>query len=254
MTPIIYAFMDQRKTVRIDLTNQFKRPLTAMLLQLISYVGTMLGFVFLVLSTASGLYYLSELVEEYTEPTKRLLTKIIYGIILIYILLLIFDRFPFFLTLFSIFSYVVYLQNLKNFPFIKLSDPVLIASCILVLINHYLWFKHFNTVEIPPQFRFDPNYIPKRRASFAEVASFFGICVWFVPFALFVSLSAGDNVLPTHAQIKKSDDTDESGGERKFRRRAKGLAKIVIDYVREYISSIGQIFGLRRNREDGLLI
>lgn len=32
---------------------------------------------------------------------------------------------------------------------------------------------------------------------FAEVATFFGICVWLVPLFLFLSLSANDNALPT---------------------------------------------------------
>ena len=44
-----------------------------MFLQLLSYIGAIVGFVLLVLSIASGLYYISELVEEHTEPTKRLL-------------------------------------------------------------------------------------------------------------------------------------------------------------------------------------
>jgi len=33
--------------------------------------------------------------------------------------------------------------------------------------------------------------------SFTEIASFFGICVWFIPLYLFLSLSANDNALPT---------------------------------------------------------
>lgn len=30
-----------------------------------------------------------------------------------------------------------------------------------------------------------------------DIATFFGICVWLVPFYLFLSLSANDNVLPS---------------------------------------------------------
>lgn len=33
--------------------------------------------------------------------------------------------------------------------------------------------------------------------TFTEIASFFALEVWLVPFALFVSLSAGENVLPS---------------------------------------------------------
>jgi len=30
-----------------------------------------------------------------------------------------------------------------------------------------------------------------------DIAAFFGICVWFVPLFLFLSLSANDNALPS---------------------------------------------------------
>lgn len=215
-----------------------------MFLQLISYVGAVFGFLFLTLSIASGLYYISEIVEEHAELTRRFLTRAIYTIIAIFILLLLFDSFPFKLSIFSIISYFIYLQNLKTFPFISLASPIFILSSICVVLNHYFWFRYFNNNEIPPQFRFDPNYVPKRRASFSEVASFFGICIWFIPFALFVSLSAGDYVLPTATttNIKKTDD-ENSEVEPRLRKRAVGLARVVINSFRQYIYSIARVFG-----------
>jgi len=50
-----------------------------------------------------------------------------------------------------------------------------------VLADHFLWFTYFSS-----------NYY-----RFSEVASFFGLCVWLVPFIYFISLSASDNTLPT---------------------------------------------------------
>ncbi|CAR21724.1 Protein SVP26 [Lachancea thermotolerans] len=225
-----------------------------MILQALSYAGTVLGFLFLTLSIASGLYYISELVEEHSEPTKRFLTRAIYGIIILYVFLLILDSFPFKLSVFSIVSYLVYLQNLKHFPFISLKSPTLLASCVLVALNHYFWFKHFNDTEVPPQFRYDPNYIPRRRASFTEVASFFGICVWFVPFALFVSLSAGDNVLPTTTAglAKKSDSADANSP--RFRKKATGLVRVVIDSIRAYFYSAARVFGYDIDPNRGRLV
>ncbi|GAV48926.1 hypothetical protein ZYGR_0N03310 [Zygosaccharomyces rouxii] len=202
-----------------------------MLLQVLSVVGTVLGFVFLTLSIASGLYYISEIVEEHTQATKRFLTRAIYAIIVLHLLLVLLDGFPIKKSLFAIASYFIYLQNLKTFPFISLTDPIFLLSAACVLLNHYFWFQFFNeSSHIPPQFRFDPNYIPPRRASFAEVASFFGICVWFVPFALFVSLSAGDYVLPTTKQDHRKDDS-ETNGQPRFRRRAVGLVRVVINNI-----------------------
>ena len=116
------------------------------ILPLVGYLGVLLGFSFLTLAigklstqyppakpiltrTASGLYYLSELVEEHTVLARRILTRLIYAIIGIQALLGLVDRFPFWLSALSITSHVVYLGNLRHFPIVKLSDPVFIISC-----------------------------------------------------------------------------------------------------------------------------
>jgi Transmembrane adaptor Erv26 len=54
------------------------------------------------------------------------LTQIIIGI---HVLLIIFGRFPFFITTFSILAHVVYSTNLLKFPFISLASPTFIATC-----------------------------------------------------------------------------------------------------------------------------
>ncbi|AAS53498.2 AFR127Wp [Eremothecium gossypii ATCC 10895] len=220
-----------------------------MFLQLLAVLGTIFGFLFLTLSIAAGLYYVSELVEEYSEPTRRFLNRTIYAVIATYALLLVFDSFPFFLTCFSIASHVVYAQNLRKFPFISLSSPTFVASCVLVALNHYLWLRHFNNNDVPVRFRMDPGYRAPRRTSLAEVTSFFALCVWFIPFALFVSLSAGDNVLPT-AMGKKDDDARDA-----VTRKASSLLKVLIDSVRSYFHSVARVFGIRASRHnDGLAL
>ncbi len=122
------------------------------ILPLVGYAGVLLGFGFLTLAIgmcstpqflspwlsgaklltipiASGLYYLSELVEEHTVLAKKLLTRLIYGIIATQILLAVVDRLPLSLSLLSIGSHAVYAGNLRHFPIVKLSDPVFILSC-----------------------------------------------------------------------------------------------------------------------------
>lgn len=78
---------------------------------------------------ASGLYYLSELVEEHTVISKRLLTRLIYFIVVVQLLLCVVDRFPFWLTALGIGSHVVYLGNMRRFPFVTLTDPLFVTSC-----------------------------------------------------------------------------------------------------------------------------
>lgn len=92
--------------------------------------------------------------------------------------------------------------------------------------------------------------------SFTEIASFFGLCVWLVPFALFVSLSAGENVLPTMTTTASSSSEYSSSagagpagpgiggtvvGDRKGRNV--GMAKALVDGVREWMGETGQVMG-----------
>jgi len=78
---------------------------------------------------ASGLYYLSELVEERTVLSKKILTYLIYFVIGLQLCLWLFDGFPWMWILLSIASHVLYLQNLRRFPIVKLSDPIFLISC-----------------------------------------------------------------------------------------------------------------------------
>ena len=78
--------------------------------------------------------------------------------------------------------------------------------------------------------------------TFAEIASYFGICVWLVPFALFVSLSAGENVLPSMGSeyATGGEVTANMGGVLNSNegrtRRKKGLVKAVVDSM--YLQSL----------------
>ncbi|KAI9745665.1 MAG: erv26 super protein [Claussenomyces sp. TS43310] len=206
------------------------------ILPLVGYLGMLIGFGFLTLAIASGLYYLSELVEEHTVLAKRLLMRLIFSVIAIQFLLVVFDGFPFFLSLLSIGSHVVYLGNLRRFPVVKLTDPLFLTSCVLVLVNHYLWFRHFSSVpRVAPHSIYDTPDVP----TFTEISSYFGLCVWLVPFALFVSLSASDNVLPTMG----SEEPSGLPGERRRGQSRQGMAKAVVDGVRDLAGQASQMIG-----------
>jgi hypothetical protein len=59
---------------------------------------------------------------------KKVLTRLIYGIVALHALLWLLDGFPFRLALLSVASHAVYLQNLRRFPIVKLTDPVFLLS------------------------------------------------------------------------------------------------------------------------------
>lgn len=48
------------------------------------------------------------------------------------------------------------------------------------------------------------QFFTRRYYSFVSIASFFGICVWMIPFAYFISLSANDNALPSFDKTEQS--------------------------------------------------
>ncbi|KAK3619507.1 erv26 super protein [Elasticomyces elasticus] len=230
------------------------------ILPLLGYLGLLLGFLFLTLAIASGLYYLSELVEEHTVLAKKILTRMIYAVIALQLLLTVVDKFPYALSALSVGSHVVYMQNLRRFPIVKLTDPIFILSCVLVLANHWLWFRHFSA---PPQNHERYNFYAQQNApSFTEIASFFGLSVWLVPFALFVSLSAGENVLPSMGSeyatgqgssfISAGQEPAGVNGSIMGRTRHKrsntqsGMAKAAVNGVREWVGETGEVMGLWR--------
>ena len=133
---------------------------------------------------------------------------------------------------------------------------MLTVQLVLVLINHYLWFRHFSSPPSRPRasgryqssrYRYDDPYL-EEYASFTEVASFFGICVWLVPFSLFVSLSASENVLPSMGSEYATGDGSSftragkepsmNGGLGQPKGR-QGMAKAAVDSVRSWMGEAG---------------
>jgi len=68
-------------------------------------------------------------VEEHTVLAKKLLTRLIYLVVAIQVLLALFDKFPLSLSALAIGSHGVYHQNLRRFPIVKLTDPIFLLSC-----------------------------------------------------------------------------------------------------------------------------
>lgn len=198
---------------------------------------------------------------------KKLLQRMIYAVVALQILLCIVDRFPLGLSVLSIGSHVVYMQNLRRFPVVKLTDPMFLLSCgtslhiwlirrsttdliaVLVLLNHYLWFMHF---QAPPQHtrEYSSNYyndpIAASYPTFTEISSYFGLCVWLVPFSLFVALSAGENVLPTMGSEYATGEGSSfvSPGKENTGKGREGMAKQVVNGIREWFSDTGASLGL----------
>ncbi|CAG2183304.1 unnamed protein product, partial [Oppiella nova] len=66
---------------------------------------------------------------------------------------------------------------MRSFPYFDLTSIPFITAIILLLVNHYFAFSYFSSVYYP----------------FTQVLAFFTICLWLIPFAFFISLSANEN-------------------------------------------------------------
>lgn len=146
---------------------------------------------------------------------------------------------------------------------------ILQSNIVLVLINHYLWFRHFShpghfprsapfhrNSRTSPTTRFD-TYL-SAGPTFTEVASYFGICVWLIPFSLFVSLSAGENVLPSMGSEYATGDPNApgegatvggvlGGDEKRKGGKGRGLVKVAVDGVRERMGQVWEGLGFWRD-------
>ncbi|KAI9841474.1 MAG: erv26 super protein [Sclerophora amabilis] len=103
----------------------------------------------------------------------------------------------------------------------------------------------------------DPRYTDLHLPTFTQIASYFGICIWLVPFALFISLSAGDYVLPSmgseYATGGGAAAVGAGGGEGSLggggmgrvgqTPKKKGLAKAAVDGVRDWVGESGEVMG-----------
>ncbi|KAI9456717.1 transmembrane adaptor Erv26-domain-containing protein [Boletus coccyginus] len=180
---------------------------------------------------ASGLLYISELIEEHSRPAKLIGQRAIYTIITLHALLYFTDSLPLLQTTFSIICHIVYLQNFSShWPLISLTSASFISSCALAVTNHFLWFTHFSHLardaRLGYRYRGSVSSVP----GFTDIATFFGICVWLVPLFLFLSLSANDDTLPT-----------SSGTLSRFRLLASNLALSGVDRILASDKSIGLI-------------
>ena len=139
---------------------------------------------------------------------------------------------------------------------VSMANPKVVI--VLVFLNHILWFRHFShppATSSPSYNRYVQADIP----TFTEIASFFGICVWLVPFALFISLSAGENVLPsmgseyaTGGEVRTADGMggmDSMG--RRPKARNKGLVKAGVDWTVEWLRETAQAAGLWGSERSG---
>ena len=127
-----------------------------------------------------GLYYLAEMVEEYTRFAKKFLQNAIKITIGIHALLFFVDGLPFTACLVGGASQIAYSRLLKRYPFIEVQTVEFAASVAMLILTHVYWMRYFR----------------EERYSTEYAMGFFLCTTWLVPFGFFISLAANESVLP----------------------------------------------------------
>ena len=123
---------------------------------------------------------LTELVEEHTTLTKRLMYLCTYAVLVAHPLFYLFEQLPLDAIITGLAAHGAYLWLLEGFPSLRpTSPPFLLAACSCVA-SHYFWIRHFVA-----------HY-----HSSTHVLCFLMFAVWLVPFGFFISLSANESTLP----------------------------------------------------------
>lgn len=179
----------------------------------LSWLSFIIIAICLTISVAAGMYYVAELIEEYTTVAKRIIRFLLITVTCLNVLLVIVEtQFTWTLAAIGLLANIVYFFILADFPVIGFLSPTFLFSMVLLVIHHYFAFTYFNN-----------HYYP-----FPEILAYFTIFVWMVPFCFVLSLSANDYVLPQYSEPQReryNDDTMlNTGGDvvsNYFRKRAK---------------------------------
>ena len=92
------------------------------------------------LLAATGLYYLAELVEEYTKLAKKIITYSTQAVLVLHVLVLVIDRLPVKCVAAGIAAHLCYLGQLQRYPFMQLWSPVTAGSIGKNLISLFSSF------------------------------------------------------------------------------------------------------------------
>lgn len=111
-------------------------------------------------------------------------------VIAVYVIFIFSEDFSWTMVICGLLAQLMHGAIMNNFPFIEFLSVPFVGSIVMLLVNHYLAFRYFT----------------ENHYEFSEVLAYFTLCMWLVPFALFVSLNANDNVLPTTTSSSSDHD------------------------------------------------
>lgn len=187
------------------------------------YISGYVAILALALSISAGLYFLSELAEEFPSTTGKVLKYGLAGVAAMQLILLI-DGLPLFECGVEFVALIAYTSMLNSFPFVKFVSLPTISSMILFLATNLCWLRYFI----------------KSEHDALSIIGYFVIIVWAVPCGLFISLSVNDNTLPGLL----GQSTSGSNGLGETTGKKKSIFRTIFDAVYENLTVLMNTFGM----------
>jgi len=147
---------------------------------LLHWTAFIVQILFLTVCVASGLFYLTELIEDYTQLSRKIFQWSNVAVIVTFVLLFLFEDISFIHTVLGLGMCASGYLVLQQFPTIEMLSWQFILMIAVMVCNHISAFLYFS----------DKYY------SFSQIISYFTVCVWLVPLQMILGLVAGENVLP----------------------------------------------------------
>ncbi|TNN15625.1 hypothetical protein EWB00_001154 [Schistosoma japonicum] len=161
-------------------------------LWIFSYVALLFYIAVVLFCVAVGLFYITELVEEYIVTTGKIIRYTIYVEIILHLILLITDDVSIMLTLVGLICHCFYGSMLKTFPAFYYQSFSFLGSVFMLIIHHLVAFRVFSINQSP----------------FSYLVAYFTFFLWAVPFLFIISLSANDFVLPQTVEFRFLRESD----------------------------------------------
>ncbi|KAI6660686.1 hypothetical protein LOD99_10328 [Oopsacas minuta] len=162
-------------------------------LYLLSWPGSLFQLLFITLGIAAALYYLAEIIEEYSTKSRRYVRYLLIFSVVCNIALII-DGMPYLIIINGVLLHMCYYACIKHFPYVVFTDPLFILGTVLLVLQHYLAYNYFLEYFCP----------------FSEILAYFTFCLWLTPFTFFISATTTDTSLPLtgHQTMDSLQDID----------------------------------------------
>ncbi|XP_063676770.1 protein TEX261-like [Bolinopsis microptera] len=156
---------------------------------ILHWIAFFLEILFATVCIAAGLFYITEVIEDYTSISRSFFKWSNIAVVGAYLTMFLFEGTGTLNLILGILTFIMAWQVIEQFPNIEMVSPSFMGLIVCMILNHVTAYWFFKD----------------RFLSFSQIIAYFTICVWLVPIQLILGLVAGENILPTSSNSRGSN-------------------------------------------------